>query len=60
MENPVLSVCRIRSCLICKEELLSSDVSKADQQEHPRKKAKVIPACSVSISLDTSLYEGKA
>lgn len=55
MENPVLSVCRIRSCLICKEELLHSDASKADQQEHPRKKAKVIHACSDLINKHVQL-----
>ncbi|KAH6830489.1 hypothetical protein C2S53_009506 [Perilla frutescens var. hirtella] len=48
MENPVFSVCRIRSCLRCKEKLLSSDAltRKADQPQRPEKKAKVIPASS--------------
>ncbi|KAI3474943.1 hypothetical protein Pfo_030254 [Paulownia fortunei] len=48
MIDPVLSVCRIRSCLRCKESLLSLDAStcKADQPQHPHKKLKVLPACS--------------
>ncbi|KAL1564253.1 hypothetical protein AAHA92_06621 [Salvia divinorum] len=61
MENPVLSVCRIRSCLSHKEKLLSLDASThtVDQPQHPKKKAKVIPACadleSEQIQLDDDL-----
>ncbi|XP_057767038.1 uncharacterized protein LOC130987514 [Salvia miltiorrhiza] len=61
MENPVLSVCRIRSCLSCKEKLLSLDAStcKADQPQHAKKKAKVVSASpdleSEHIQLDDDL-----
>ncbi|XP_042062843.1 uncharacterized protein LOC121806769 isoform X2 [Salvia splendens] len=62
MENPVLSVCRIRSCLSHKEKLLSLEAAAThtiDQPQHPEKKAKVIPACadleSEQIQLDDDL-----
>ncbi|XP_047947677.1 uncharacterized protein LOC125193821 isoform X1 [Salvia hispanica] len=61
MENPVLSVCRIRSCLSHKEKLLSLEASThtTDQRQHPKKKAKVIPPCadleSGQIQLDDDL-----
>ncbi|CAA2988837.1 uncharacterized protein LOC111389146 [Olea europaea var. sylvestris] len=45
MINPVLSICRIRSCLRYKNSLLSLDGSGCgvDQVEHPQKKLKVLP-----------------
>ncbi|XP_011101830.1 uncharacterized protein LOC105179875 isoform X2 [Sesamum indicum] len=48
MIDPILSICRIRSCLRCKESILSLDAStrKADEPEPPHKKLKVLPACS--------------
>ncbi|KAK4417834.1 hypothetical protein Salat_2196100 [Sesamum alatum] len=48
MMDPVLSICRIRSCLRCKESILSLDASarKADEPERPHKKLKVLPECS--------------
>ncbi|KAK6155244.1 hypothetical protein DH2020_009492 [Rehmannia glutinosa] len=47
MVDPVLSICRIRSCLKCKERLLSSNTSacKVDQPPQPHKKLKVSPEC---------------
>lgn len=62
MEKPVRSVHRIRKCLSSKEKLLNVDAStrKADQLLPPKKKAKVIAALPVSISMDTTLYEGEA
>ncbi|KAG6424771.1 hypothetical protein SASPL_115191 [Salvia splendens] len=52
MENPVLSVCRIRSCLSHKEKLLSLEASThtTDQPQHPKKKAKAIPPCAQVLS----------
>ncbi|KAL8471190.1 hypothetical protein ACS0TY_028134 [Phlomoides rotata] len=48
MVNPVLSVCRIRSCLRSKERLLKSDASthKADKLKHPNGKIKASSGCT--------------
>lgn len=56
MIDPVLSVCRIRSCLRCKESLLKSDAitCKADELKGPDGKLKASSDCSVSISLGTN------
>ncbi|XP_020547116.1 uncharacterized protein LOC105179875 isoform X5 [Sesamum indicum] len=53
MIDPILSICRIRSCLRCKESILSLDAStrKADEPEPPHKKLKVLPACSIDDDL---------
>ncbi|KAL6520193.1 hypothetical protein OROMI_032373 [Orobanche minor] len=51
MIDPVVSICRIRSCLKCKEYLLSLDYAtcKVDPLQQPHKKLRC--ECSVSISL---------
>ncbi|KAK6159214.1 hypothetical protein DH2020_006528 [Rehmannia glutinosa] len=61
MIDPVLSVCRIRSCLKCKERLLSSEISacKVDQPQQPHKKLKILPECSVNISPSNTFCGGE-
>ncbi|KAG8384901.1 hypothetical protein BUALT_Bualt04G0166400 [Buddleja alternifolia] len=47
MIDPILSVCRLRSCLRCKESLLNNGTAcRADQTKLSHKKRKVSPSCS--------------
>ncbi|KAL2523276.1 hypothetical protein Fot_27199 [Forsythia ovata] len=52
MINPVLSICRIQSCLRYKNSLLSFDGSgcEVNRDEHPQKKLKVLPPSLIQDS----------